>query len=354
MLLNSLFSTLPILAQATVGESAAKITQDGAAASQAIAAAMDGLWDDVLGSGQAGGTGLYGAIAQLGIFFGVGTLLIWCVQWFKALIDGETPGAFSEIIWPIVVVVLLSNHASLLATSTRELRDIINQTNQTVLQSTSNSIRLEEAYRQVMTELGAEDAARSLVSQCATLVDPQQLEDCLNNATAQAQQMAGSLQNQPSNGFQKFLDSLNVGKQVSQFLQTNVFQMAVRGWLIAFGIAFQWIVEISLLLTALLGPLAVGGSLLPVGQKAIFAWLTGFFSVGMVKLSFNIISGLVATLVLNAGSNDPMIFAFATGLLAPILSLAIAAGGGMAVFNSLASIAQFGLSSVLPRAMKGL
>jgi hypothetical protein len=63
-----------------------------------------------------------------------------------------------------------------------------------------------------------------------------------------------------------------------------------------------------MLLTALLGPLAVGGSLLPVGQKAIFAWLTGFFSVGMIKLCFNIISGLVATMVLNADNNDPMIF----------------------------------------------
>jgi hypothetical protein len=69
----------------------------------------------------------------------------------------------------------------------------------------------------------------------------------------------------------------------------------------------------------------------------------------MAKLSFNIICGLVATLVVNAGENDPMIFAFATGLLAPILAMAIAAGGGMAVFNSLSSIARFGLSNVFTR-----
>jgi hypothetical protein len=68
----------------------------------------------------------------------------------------------------------------------------------------------------------------------------------------------------------------------------------------------------------------------------------------MVKLSFNIISGLVATLVLNAGQNDPMIFAFATGLLSPILSLTLAAGGGMAVFNGLSSVASFGVRSIVP------
>ncbi|MEQ8385670.1 MAG: hypothetical protein RH949_25265 [Coleofasciculus sp. A1-SPW-01] len=103
-----------------------------------------------------------------------------------------------------------------------------------------------------------------------------------------------------------------------------------------------------MLLTGLLGPLAVGGSLLPVGNKAIFAWLTGFFSVGMVKLSFNIINGLVAVMVLNAGDSDPMIFAFATGLISPLLSLALAAGGGMAVFNSLSTLATFGLGRLLP------
>jgi hypothetical protein len=128
--------------------------------------------------------------------------------------------------------------------------------------------------------------------------------------------------------------------------------MAVRGWLLAFGIAFQWIVEVSMLLTGLLGPLAVGGTLLPVGQKAIFAWLTGFFSIGIVKLSFNIICGLVATMVVKAGNNDPMIFAFATGILAPILSLLLATGGGMAVFNSLSSMATFGVGRLLPSGLR--
>ncbi|WP_373695828.1 hypothetical protein [Brunnivagina elsteri] len=130
----------------------------------------------------------------------------------------------------------------------------------------------------------------------------------------------------------------------------------MRGWLFALalaklteGIAFQWIIEVCMLLTALLGPLAVGGSLLPVGSKAIFAWLTGFFSVGMIKLCFNIISGLISTMVLNSDNNDPMIFAFAIGILAPILSVVLAAGGGMAVFRSFSSIASFGVSTFVQR-----
>lgn len=333
-----------LIAQVTAGSKGqgSSIAQDGALAAEAISAAMDKLWSDVLGGG------LYSAIAKLGIFFAVGTLLIFMVQWFKAMIEGDNPQAFSEIIWPLVAIVLLSGNATVLSTCTLQLRSIINQVNQTILTSTSGSIALQEAYQQAMAQLGTEAAVNSIKSQCATIADPQQQADCVKNATQFA------LSQSTSN--QKVSHSNIFTKDYSKDIQagiSNTLALAVKGWLIAFGIAFQWIVEISLLLTALLGPLAVGGFLLPVGQKAIFAWLTGFFSVGMVKISFNIIVGLVATLVVNAKDADSMVFAFATGLLAPVLSLVLAAGGGMSVFNSLSSIASFGLSSVLPRVMRG-
>ncbi|WP_242022203.1 hypothetical protein [Microcoleus sp. FACHB-831] len=312
------------------------IVQDGATASAAISAAMEQLWKDVLGGS------LYAAIAKLGVLFAVGTLLIFMVQYFKALMEGDNPQAFSEIVWPLVAIVLLSNNAQVLAECTFQLRNIINQVNQTILTSTAGPLALQEAYQQAVTQLGSDAAVASVRSQCAFIADPQQQADCIKNATQNAQQQIGDSQ-QNENIFTK-----DYGQEIQEGI-SSVFAASVRGWLIAFGIAFQWIVEISFLLTGLLGPLAVGGSLLPIGQKSIFVWLTGFFSVGMVKLSFNIIVGLVATLVINAKNADAMVFAFATGLLAPILSLILATGGGMAVFNSLSSVATFGLNSIFPR-----
>lgn len=316
------------------GQAASTITQDGVAASEAVAQSMDKLWDDVLQGG------LYSAIANLGIFFAVGTLLIFIVQWTREMIDGDSSKGFTEIIWTIVVIVLLANNGQPLATATQGLRGIINQTNRTLLASTSASIQLQEAYQQVMLKTGKGDAIQSLVNQCNAIADPTQQAECLQNASQQAKQIEAEINqdNRP-----EWL------KSVSDFFNTNIFQLTVRGWLLALAIAFQWIVEVCMLLTALLGPLAVGGSLLPVGQKAIFAWLIGFFSVGMIKLCFNIISGLVSTMVLNTDNNDPMIFAFAIGILAPILSVVLAAGGGMAISRSFSSIASFGLSSVVTR-----
>jgi hypothetical protein len=316
-----------LLSQTTSGD-ATKIIQDGATASSVIAESFDQMWTDVIKSGG----GLYGALANLGMLFAVGTLVFWSVSYAKALLEDNYFKSAEEMVWVLVVTALLANQGQLLATGTLALRGIINQVNQTVLASTSSSISLQDAYKQIMQETGKQDVAQGLVSQCASIADPEQQKACLDNAKAQSQQIAGG---QQSSGFQKFLDD------IGGILQTNLLTMAARGWLIAFGIAFQWVVEVSMLLTGLLAPLAVGGSLLPIGQKAIFAWLTGFFSVGIVKLSFNIICGLVATVVLNAGDSDPMVFAFATSVLAPILSLALAAGGGMAVFSSLSSASTF-------------
>ena len=316
-----------LLLQSASGD-ATKIIEDGAAASSAIAGAFDQMWADVIKSGG----GLYGALANLGMLFAVGTLVFWAVTYAKALLEDDYFKSAEEIVWVLVVTALLANQGQLLATGTLALRGIINQVNQTVLASTSSSVSLQDAYKQIMQETGKTDVAQGLVSQCATLADPDQQKACLDNAKAQSQQIAGG---QQSSGFQKFLDD------VGGVLQTNLLTMAARGWLMAFGIAFQWVVEVSMLLTGLLAPLAVGGSLLPIGQKAIFAWLTGFFSVGIVKLSFNIIVGLIATVVLNAGDSDPMVFAFASSILAPILALALAAGGGMAVFSSLSGASTF-------------
>jgi hypothetical protein len=323
---------------------ASQITSNAALASEAIQKATNQLWQDVLNGG------LYEAITQLGLFFAVGTLMIFLVQWAKALIDGEDSRAISELIWPIIVVTLLANNGMILKEGTYGLRNVINVVNQNLLNSTTASLVLQDAVAGVLAQDQASSELQALLTNCQSLPDLQQQTTCVENAINTAQQTQNS-QNFPNQIFETF-------QQLSNFLNTNPLEHAIRGILMAMAIGFQWVVEISLLLTALLGPLAVGGSLLPVGQKAIFAWLTGFYSVGMVKLSFNIVVGLVATLVTNAetatgepGTFKPissLVFPFVVGLLAPILSLVLAGGAGMAVFNSFSSIAQFGLSSVLP------
>jgi hypothetical protein len=123
--------------------------------------------------------------------------------------------------------------------------------------------------------------------------------------------------------------------------------------LLALNNAYQWGIEFTMLLTALLGPLAIGGSLLPFGVKPIFAWLTGYFTVGMAKLCFNIIIGLCGQLIANSQQNQPMIFLLFIGLVSPILASALAAGGGLAVWTGLGKVTAFGAEMAAPIAISG-
>jgi len=89
-----------------------------------------------------------------------------------------------------------------------------------------------------------------------------------------------------------------------------------------------------MLLTGLIAPFAVAGAFMLDG-KSLWAWLTGFFALGFAKVSYNIIVGLAAVVVVNAGTTDTMGFLVIMAILAPALALALAAGGGMAVFHTI-------------------
>ncbi len=311
---------------------ASSIASDGAAVAAATSAAMNQLWTDVLGGV------LYQAIAKLGQFFAVGTLLLWLVQFYKDMVDGNESKALSDQIWTILVIFLLSNQGAVLSSCTLQLREVINGVDQSILTNTSSSIQLQQAFQQAMDKDAALDNAKAITAQCSTITDPTQQQACMQDAVQNAQAMTP-----PGTQIGNFLQSIN------PFNIQNYVSLALRGWLATLGVAFQWVIEISMLLTGLLGPIAVGLSLMPVGAKAIYAWLIGFFTVGFTKLCYNIIVGLVATLVLNSNSTDTLIFPFVVGLIAPILALAISAGGGMAVFNSITSlsmsIATYGINA---------
>lgn len=356
-MLSSYLISLIILAQTATdtpyrtpdtnfGQRSSDITRDGAIAADLIAKSFDKLWEDTL-KGQ-----LYSSIASIGALFALGTLLIFMVQWTKAMLEGDNSKALSEMIWPIIVIFLLAGHGKNLASVTLGLRGIIQQTNQTLLETTSASVRLQEAYQEVMKANGDADAIRQYQIQCESKSNPQEEKTCyeqsIKEASLEVEKAKQKQKNQTEieSGGAPWDKTLNLLKQILKFRQ-SVVQLVFRGVLFAIAAAFQWIIEISLLVTALLGPLAVGGSLLPIGKRPIIAWLTAFFSVGLVKLCYNMISGLVAIIMFTSNVLDSMIFPLVIGFFAPILSLGLAAGGGLSILNGMSNIASSGVSNIL-------
>jgi hypothetical protein len=90
-------------------------------------------------------------------------------------------------------------------------------------------------------------------------------------------------------------------------------------------------------MTATLAPVALGLSLLTIGGTPILAWGSSFLGLFAAELGYNLIVGLVAVVIVKAGAQSFSDFAFLTllSIFAPILALALGAGGGIAVYQGL-------------------
>ncbi|MCC5637163.1 hypothetical protein LC593_15115 [Nostoc sp. CHAB 5844] len=326
--------------------------ENGATTARSIAESWDNQWVELLQNNTS--NNLYGAITNLGVFFAVGTLLFFMVQWLKDVIYSEYSRPISGLIWPFVVVVLLSNpgNGSVLSNLTLGVRNFINTVNQQVV-ATADA---EQTYQQAINMSVAEEVAGSLLRPCQALTGDQQTQ-CLNKASDQIDDLWQEYRNLYGNRtwidrLENQVNQIKFGTGIANGIVTdtafnallgNTGQTTIKNFLISLQYAFQNLLEATMLLIAALGPIAVGASLLPVAGKPIFAWITGFLAAGIAKISFNIVAALTAAVIVNGPgqdinvSPDLMWFIIFLGVLAPLLSLLLAAAGGFAVFSAISN-----------------
>jgi hypothetical protein len=326
--------------------------ENGATTAKSIAESWDNQWLELLQNNSS--SNLYGSLTNLGIFFAVGTLLFFMLQFLKDLIYSEYSRPISALIWPFLVVILLSNSGdgSILSTLTLGVRNFMNTINQQVI-ATSDA---NQTYQQALNMSVAEEVAGSLLRPCQSLTGEQQTQ-CFVKASEQISNLWQEYRNLYGN--KPWIDRLenqvtqirfstgNISDNTFNAFLGNTVQTSIKNFLVSLQYAFQNLIEATMLLIAALGPLAVGGSLLPVAGKPIFAWLTGFLSVGIAKISFNIIAVITSAVIVNGPAQDPnanpdlMWFIIFLGILAPLLSLLLASAGGLTVFNAVSNTASW-------------
>jgi hypothetical protein len=319
-------------------------TQASKLVTDSIKAGWDTTWDTAFNGV------IFKILAQLGAVFAVCTLLIWIIIFFNDFANDRSYYKFGEIIWPIVVILLLVNGGSNLITITTGLRGIINNANDKILTQILAQADLNTTLDALSNYTNLSVFLKSQATQCYSLQSAEQ-QACIDRVLAQAQEVKSAYD-------ASFLDvagalSAKLGRDIDAIgknplgavIAVTSFPTNSAGLLLAESImlaslaAFQGLIEISFLLTGLLGPIAVGTSLLPIGAKPLYAWFTAFWSLGIAKLSLNIIVGLVAISVSTSGENTGLSSALLLGVLSPILALAMASGGGIAIFNSIVAAA---------------
>ncbi|CEJ46928.1 hypothetical protein [Umezakia ovalisporum] len=318
----------------------------GAATARSMAESWDNQWLDLLQKNTS--NNIYGALTNLGVFFAVGTLLFFMMQWLKDVIYSEYSRPITGLIWPLIVVIFLSNtgNGSILSTLTLGVRNFINTVNQQVV-TTADA---EQAYQQALNMSLAEEIAGSLLRPCRSLTGEQQTQ-CFARASEQIDNLWREYRDLYGNRIwiQRLENQVislkfgtgNLSDTSFNSLLGNTIQTSIKNFLISLQYSFQNLIEATMLLIAALGPLAMGASLLPVAGKPIYAWFTGFLAAGIAKISFNIIAVVTASVIINGPAENPnanpdlMWFIIFLGILAPLLSLVVAGAGGFAVFSAI-------------------
>ncbi|WP_341531718.1 hypothetical protein WKK05_39065 (plasmid) [Nostoc sp. UHCC 0302] len=322
------------------GGDLANLAKENAAS---VAKGFDELWQETITGG------VYSAICKVGALFAIATLTFFMVEWTKKMMAGEEQRAYTDFIWPLIVIYLLSNNGNVLGKSTLGIRNYINNVNNIVLSQAAAGIDLKQAYEQALGTEAARSAIGLTVNRCqnSSLSQQEQIE-CLNKAKSDLKEKYpdkfgadglfswfidaidgavdafNDFKKRKANGLDLILSPINgfVGSAITDIV--TIILVGMNG-------AYQWGIELTMLVTALLGPVAVGGSLLPYGAKSIYTWLVGYFSVGFGKLCFNLIVGFAGQLIADSKSYQPMFFLFTIGIIAPFLATGLAAGGGVAV-----------------------
>lgn len=292
---------------------------------------------------------IYENLTKLGAGIALISIGFWGLKMVTDANQGKLYEYFQEMIWPIIVGILLTNNGQVLKESTLAIREILNSTSQSILTTSNSSTSLQKAYVDVTNRQGAEDYVSALMAQCQELPAGEQQNTCFTEAQAKIESELST--SYGSSGWVTGLLS-NVSNAVNGItsggvlapvfaLQKSAQEMLLRGFFLALQIAIQNAIELTWLVTACLGPLAAGASLIAFGTRSIFAWITAMVSVGVLKICFNVAVGISAQVFVGAENFSSLALGFLMAILSPLIALGLSAGGGLAVWSSLTQVASF-------------
>lgn len=343
-----------LLPLAQVG-GATGIIEDSTERLEAVQAAWNERWNDIFD----GANGLYLGITEFAAVIAAGAFIFFAVIWIRNAIERGILPAFPEVLWLFVAFVLLFNNGELLASTTLGIRNLINAQTQTVLDVQIGEVSMLEALNDVILSQQAKSEIQQEYAECEAKEGQAQI-DCFVEAGESARarledefrangwwtagverqwsrigQITEQIQREYESNPARGLATNPVTDVLAAYLLQTGSQALAEQLLKGWQWAFANLLELSMLITGLLGPIAVAGSIIPMQARPLWAWLIGFFSLGMAKFSYNVIVGLAATVVVAAEAQDGGDFGFLLliSVLAPILALALASGAGMAVFR---------------------
>ena len=311
-----------------------------------IQESWDDVFNNVFGGDSFSGDTLFGVVSELGQYIAVFAVVIGCILLYRDY-SNKRQVEWELLIWPVIALALFGGSGALMGQLIIGIRGALDTLNDQVTSSVIAGVRLDDALQ----NLGGSMIFRNLIEQeyrrCADMMGEARVE-CLNAAADQAGRYADS--------FSGIFTSVSwIGRIVDKFTEAGealrsgdgagligmfspVWQPILYSIMFALMTMYQNLLQAVMVLLGLLLPLAAGGSLIMKGSLPITAWFSGFFSLGLANILFNLLIGLTAAVLSSADLDDPLWFPLFLGLGAPFLSIVMASFSGYAIWAGLANV----------------
>ena len=275
---------------------------------------------------------------------------------------------FRHVAWIVLICVLTVNNYGLITKIAYGSRNFVNDTTREILSFQLGPVTMKDALSDVLLTEEAKETIRLNFVECEAKEGEEQLK-CFEDGARRAKEEIAEAEKATTalglniSGFKRLQERLNkiigdidsargsegdlVFGLVNFYFQSTgqaIAQQLMKG----FQSAMMTIIDVGFYLTAMLAPIAVAASLAPLQPRIILIWSAGFIAFALMKMSYNILIGAIATVALtidatNFGSTGLLI---AMGVISPLLAMAMGGWGGARLVHAMAGGASAAIALV--------
>ena len=326
------------------------IVRDTANEAFNVSVGWDNFWEETYQKTN----GLWQASIYLSSLVTTLAFLGFSVSFFKSILTNQWTVAVEQYLWVIVVMILLADNGAISVEVIKAMRFIAVEQTQIIYQRTLDGVSIEEALKDVLVTSEVKQQIDVAFRACEIKTGQQQI-DCLEDVGDLARQKINEAETRWGNlsGLvrlnERITNTINILQSRPQqgvsnltpgsILLGSAAQSIVHFLLKLFQFAFAHLFELSLAMTGLYGPIAIALSTLPLPTRFLWFWLQSFLAVAVAIWSYAIMVGIIAWVIVFSGvqTYSDTVFLLLIGVGAPILSWALALGGGTAIWRSMTS-----------------
>ena len=281
---------------------------------------------------------------------------------FLGIVTEQWSDITGEFVYLIILVSLLANNARPLANLALFIRDFTNEQIQVIYDLNLSTVTVESAIRDILITSEVKTEIANRFRACESKTGTLQIE-CLQEVGEEAQEFITEAQNAsdaptgliafglkvadfvntvgelPAVGPATTPEEIAASNRLFDGIVESTSVPTIRLILKAVQFALVSMIEYALLLTALVAPIAVALSTIPVRPRPIESWLIGMISLSALLWSYVVLVGFSASVISISGSQDTseLGFLMLLALGSPIVAAALAKFGGSSLIQAISA-----------------